>query len=141
MFICTIGFLIYWIISMHGRMLQFGIFRAIGMSQKNVIQILILEQLLTSGVAIILGIIIGGIASVLFVPVLQLVFSSVEQVPPFIIIKNREDYLKIYFIISSIGFFLLFFIKHHNVVFISSPLFRIRILHLRYLYCLLRFPE
>ena len=30
--LCTVGFLIYWILSIQSRVLQFGIFRAMGMS-------------------------------------------------------------------------------------------------------------
>ncbi|MBN2532583.1 MAG: ABC transporter permease [Spirochaetales bacterium] len=119
MFVCIIGFLIYWILSLQSRKLQFGIFRAIGLSRRKVISIIILEQIMMSGVAIFMGIIIGGIASYLFVPFLQLVFSSVEQVPPFHIVALRSDYLKIYSIVGIIlgtGFVILrFFINRLKI--------------------------
>lgn len=104
MLLCTTGFLIYWILSLQGRVLQFGILRAIGMSQRKVILIIILEQLIMSGAAILTGIIAGGAASRLFVPFLQLVFSSADQVPPFRVIALQSDYFKIYLIIAFMLF-------------------------------------
>ncbi len=104
MLVCTIGFLIYWIISLQGRVLQFGILRAMGLSQGKVVLIIIMEQLIMSGAAILTGIIIGGTASRLFVPFLQLVFSSAEQVPPFRVIALQSDYNKIYMIVALMLF-------------------------------------
>jgi putative ABC transport system permease protein len=94
--ISIIGFLIYWIISIKERLLQFGIFRATGLSTWKVIGMLITEQVLVSGVAVLLGIIIGGFASYLFVPLLGAVFSTAEQIPPFEVIAYWSDYLKVY---------------------------------------------
>lgn len=100
MVVCTIGFLIYWMLSLQGRTLQFGILRAMGLKQRQVVSIVILEQILISGTAIFMGILIGGITSNLFIPLFQLVFSSLEQVPAFIIIASRGDYYKIYLFVS-----------------------------------------
>lgn len=102
--ISIIGFLIYWIISIKERLLQFGIFRATGLSTGKVIGMLITEQVLVSGVAVVLGIIIGGIASYLFVPLLGAVFSTAEQIPPFEVIAYWSDYLKVY---GFVGFMLI----------------------------------
>jgi len=99
MSVSTIGFLIYWILSIRQRELQFGIFRAMGMSVKKVIGLLACEQVLISGTAILVGIIIGGIASDLFVPLLQMAYSAAQQVPPFKVIAAREDYIKIYTVV------------------------------------------
>jgi len=119
MIICTIGFLIYWILSIHSRTLQFGIYRAIGLSRRDILSIIGLEHVMMSGASILMGILVGGLASNLFVPFLQLVFSSVEQVPPFMVIARRSDYMKIYTIIVimlGIGFFLLsYFIKRLKI--------------------------
>jgi putative ABC transport system permease protein len=102
--ISIIGFLTYWIISIKDRLLQFGIFRATGLSTGKVIGMLITEQVLVSGVAVVLGIVIGGIASYLFVPLLGAVFSTAEQILPFEVIAYWSDYLKVY---GFVGFMLI----------------------------------
>ncbi|MDD5603980.1 MAG: ABC transporter permease, partial [Eubacteriales bacterium] len=96
MIISTIGFIIYWVLSIRSRMLQFGILRAMGLSLMKVLGMLFTEQLMISGVAIFMGIVIGGISSNLFVPLLQIIYSSEQQVLPFIIVAAAEDYNRVY---------------------------------------------
>jgi len=100
MVISIIGFLIYWIISIKSRTLRFGIFRAIGFSTKNVFGMLACEQLLLSVVAIFVGIIIGGLTSDIFIPLVQLSHEISEQVPPFKIYASRVDFFRIYVIVG-----------------------------------------
>lgn len=100
MVISTLGFLIYWIISIQSRVLYFGILRAMGLSLSRVIGIIGCEQLLVSGVAIAAGIAIGGVTGDLFIPLLQLVYSAAEQVPPFKIVADAGDYIKIYSVVA-----------------------------------------
>ena len=110
MLISLLGFLIYWIISIQGRVLQFGILRAMGMSLTKVIGMLACEQILVSGAAILIGILIGGITGDLFIPLLQIMYSSADQVPPFKIMANGADYIKVYAVIGTMitmGFLIL----------------------------------
>lgn len=100
MIMCIIGFLIYWILSIKSRTLQFGILRAMGVSYGGVIAMIIYEQLLVSGVSIFTAIFIGGIASDLFVPLFQSLYDASEQVPGFAVIPLRSDYLKLYAVIA-----------------------------------------
>ena len=102
--IALIGFIIYWILSLKSRVLQFGIIRAMGMEKNKVTRMLVWEHLLTSGTAIIMGIIIGRIAGSLFVPLIQLVYASAEQVPPFKIVVLSKDFIQIYIIGLSLIF-------------------------------------
>ncbi len=104
MAICVVGFVIYWILYLKGRVLQFGILRAMGFGQGKVIGMLIWEQLLISGTAIILGIVIGHLTGMLFVPLLQLIYSAAEQVPPFRIVAIRQDFIKVYAVAIAILF-------------------------------------
>ena len=99
MAMCFIGFLIYWILSIRGRTLQFGILRAMGMSFREIISMIVYEQILVSGVSIFLSIIIGGIASDIFVPLFQVLYNVTEQVPPFKVVSQRSDYFKLYGIV------------------------------------------
>jgi len=100
MIVSTIGFLIYWIISLQGRALQFGVFRAMGLSRVSVIAMVVWEQILVSLVAIVVGVVIGGAAADLFVPLLEVTRSAAQQVPPFRVVADPGDYVKLYAIVS-----------------------------------------
>ncbi len=100
MVITLIGFLIYWIFNIRNRTLQFGILRAMGLSKRSLIGMILWEQVLISGVAILAGLLIGTLASYLFVPLLQVVYSASEQVPPFRVIVYSGDYLRIFVILG-----------------------------------------
>ncbi len=95
MTISLIGFLIYWTISIRERALQFGVFRAIGLSQPKIFRLLLYEQILVSGMAMAAGIAIGSVTSRLFVPLLQIVYSAAQQVPPFKVVAYAGDFAKI----------------------------------------------
>ena len=98
--ICIIGFLTYWLMSIKKRVLQFGIFRAMGLTLKNIIQMIACEQLMVTGSSVLGGILIGGLASKIFVPMLQVVYSSEEQVPPFKVIAYLSDYTRLFVIFT-----------------------------------------
>jgi putative ABC transport system permease protein len=59
------------------------------------------EQILVSGAAILLGIVVGGLTSDTFIPLLQIVYNSADQVPPFKIMAYAGDYIKIYVVIGT----------------------------------------
>ncbi len=91
--ITAIGFLIYWILSIKARVLQFGILRAMGMSLKKLIKVLINEQILISGVSILMGFIIGNISVKIFSPLVNIMADKSEQILPsgIIPISNTES--------------------------------------------------
>lgn len=99
MIMAIVGFLIYWILSIKGRTLQFGILRAMGMTMREIIVMLGYEQILVSGVSIAMAFIIGGITSDIFVPVFQSMYALSDQIPPFIVSASGSDYIKIYILI------------------------------------------
>jgi putative ABC transport system permease protein len=98
--ITIIGFLIYWILSIKRRVLQFGIFRAIGLTSREIIGMIACEQLLITGSSIFAGIELGNITSKIFVPLFQMVYGSDQQVPPFQVISDVNDYLRLYAILA-----------------------------------------
>lgn len=100
MLISTIGFLIYWILSIKSRALQFGIFRAMGLSMRSINSMLVWEQFLISGVALLMGIVIGGITCDLFIPLIQIAYSAEEIALPFKVFAYGEDYIKLYSIVG-----------------------------------------
>ncbi len=99
MIMTIIGFLIYWIMSIRSRTLQFGILRAMGVTFREIIGIIGYEQLLVSGVSVAMAFIIGGAVSDLFVPLFRSMYSPADQVPPFRVAAAQSDYIKIYVII------------------------------------------
>ncbi len=76
MLITFIGFLLYWIMNMRKRKLQFGILRAMGLTRAKVTFMLTLEQLLTTGVAVLVGIFLGNLSTRLFMPILSQTYES-----------------------------------------------------------------
>lgn len=102
--LCSAGFLIYWILSIQSRALQFGIFRAMGMTMKEVLGMLFNEQIFVSGVSIAAGIGIGKLASQLFVPMIQMVYNSGKQLLPSEIQSAAADTLKMYLVVAVVMF-------------------------------------
>jgi putative ABC transport system permease protein len=98
--ITIIGFLIYWILSIKRRVLQFGIFRAIGLTSREIIGMIACEQFLITGSSILAGIELGNLASKIFVPLFQMVSAAEQKVPPFKVTSDVNDYIKLYFIVA-----------------------------------------
>lgn len=100
MLVSFIGFLLFWVLTLSGRTLQYGVLRAMGISFPQMIGMLVSEQLLTSGAAVLIGVFIGNVTSMKFVPLFEMSFASKEQVPPFTITYQLSDYLQLYGIIG-----------------------------------------
>ena len=99
MIMTIIGFLIYWILSIRSRTLQFGILRAMGVTFREIIGMIGYEQILVSGVSIAMAFVIGGIASDMFVPLFRSMYNPADQVPPFLVAAAQSDYIKLYLLI------------------------------------------
>ncbi|UUZ96472.1 ABC transporter permease [Paenibacillus sp. P25] len=99
-FICFFGFLLYWVLSLFARTLQFGILRAMGISFFQLIVMLAGEQILISGAAIVIGIATGSITSLLFVPLFEMSFDPSTQVPPFKVTFDPRDQIRLYWIVT-----------------------------------------
>lgn len=94
--ICFAGFLIYWILSVRARVLQFGVFRALGMRMRSLVGLLVYEQCLITFTSIVLGIIIGEITARLFVPLVLLSYTAGELILPPVITNQTADYINMY---------------------------------------------
>ena len=79
--VCAAGFLIYWVLSIRSRELQFGIFRAMGLGMKSVFAMLACEQALISGASILAGIGAGTLVSDHFVSLIQIGYSTGSRLP------------------------------------------------------------
>lgn len=80
--LCVIGFLIFWILSIRQRTLLFGIYRAMGMTMREIFTMLINEQLCVSLLSILAGFGIGFLASKWFMPLIQLAYASGDSSLP-----------------------------------------------------------
>lgn len=94
--ISFIGFILYWILTLQSRTLQYGTYRAMGVSMPKLSRIMILEQVFTSGVACVLGVIIGGFASYLYVPLFKVSLGIDQLMPPFRVVFDPTDEQRIY---------------------------------------------
>lgn len=74
MVICVTGYLIYWIMSIQSRELLFGIYRAMGMGIRKVYGMVFTEQIICLAGAVTAGGILGMLASILFIPLLAIVY-------------------------------------------------------------------
>ncbi|MDP4143721.1 MAG: FtsX-like permease family protein [Bacillota bacterium] len=121
--ICLFGFILYWVLSIKSRTLQIGVLRAIGMSAKKVRLMMIWEQVLTSVVAMIGGVVVGLATSALYLPFFQVSLDASSKVPPFKVISYLGDRVKIYcfmIFIFAVGFGLITYVlssmKINNVL-------------------------
>jgi putative ABC transport system permease protein len=111
MLISLVGYILYWFFALSGRVVQFGILRAMGLKRGQLTTMLLLEQLLTTGLSIALGIGLGKLSSYIFLPFLQSAGDSASQIPPFRIVFEAKDTMKLYYavgVMMLIGIGLLF---------------------------------
>ncbi len=100
MLITFVGFFIYWILAIKGRLLQFGILRSMGLSRMSVILVLLWEQLLVSVTAILAGLGLGTLTAELFAPILECNVDAADQMLPFLVVAYPVDYWRIVGIVA-----------------------------------------
>ena len=99
--LCAVGYLIYWIMSIRSREMMFGVLRAFGMHKEEILQMLINEQIFSGIYSIFAGILIGTIAYKMFVPMLQMAYSTTAQVLPLVLITETSDMVRLYLVVSA----------------------------------------
>jgi putative ABC transport system permease protein len=90
--IAVLGFIIYWMISLRIRTLSFGIYRSLGISSGGITLTLVLEQFLTLGASMLIGLISGNIVGKMFIPLIKELWYKNKYVIP----ANNLTYLKEY---------------------------------------------
>ncbi|MCR5830101.1 MAG: FtsX-like permease family protein [Lachnospiraceae bacterium] len=100
--ICSIGYLMYWSLSIRARQLQFGVFRAMGVTAGQVSGMLIIEQILTGVYCIIVGLISGYLASILFVPMIQIAYQGADNVLAMKLITKPSDVIELVAVILAV---------------------------------------
>ena len=99
--ICFVGYLIYWTLTISSRELLLGVLRAMGMSQKEVMIMLINEQIFSSVLPLLAGAVIGVVASFLYIPLIQIAYSASNQVLPLILSIKATDMVRLFAIIAA----------------------------------------
>jgi putative ABC transport system permease protein len=94
------GYVLYWFFNLSGRVVQFGVLRAMGLSRRQLTGMLLLEQLFTAGLSIGLGILIGKITSLIFLPFLQTAENVADTVPPFRVVFDSKDTNQLYAVVG-----------------------------------------
>lgn len=97
--ILFLGYIIFNILSLKNNTLQVATLRAMGMEEKELTFMLITEHILTGIIPIIFAIVLGYLASIMFIPILGTAFSLEAQIPTIKIAFNNNDYLKLYTLI------------------------------------------
>lgn len=98
--LCAVGFLIYWILSIRSRTLLFGIFRAMGLRFKELILMLVNEQIAVTLPALAAGTGIGYLTARLYVPLILVAYGSEEQFIPLRILYAGQDFLRTFLIVG-----------------------------------------
>lgn len=93
--LCGVGYLIYWILSIRSREMLFGILRANGMHRREVLHILVNEQMFCGGYSVAAGIGIGRCACAMFVPILQNAYMVSDQILPLRLITDERDMIRL----------------------------------------------
>ena len=90
-----IGFMIYWITSIKSRELIFGIYRAMGLSMREIANMLLIEHTFGSVLPILFGIFTGVFSARLFVPLILLAYSPSYSTLKTVIITSGLDMIRI----------------------------------------------
>jgi len=100
--LCAAGFLIFWILSIQARSLQFGIYRAMGMSVGELVAMLINEHFWQSVTSVAAGAGIGFLVSKLYIPLIQIAYSSADASLPLEITRNLNEHIRLIVIIMAV---------------------------------------
>ncbi len=92
----VIGFLLYALFSFRRRFIEFGVLRAVGLSSGQMSAFLAWELALLILMGGLLGTLLGGGLSLLFIPYLQIGADEVSQIPPYVVEIAWSAILRIY---------------------------------------------
>ncbi len=99
--ICVVGFLIYWILTIKERELLYGIYRAMGMSMREIVGMLATEQIFSSFLATLCGFGVGALTTLLFTGLISTVYLPRKHNLPITILIRLSDSAKMIAIILA----------------------------------------
>jgi len=100
--LCSVGFLIFWILSIQSRSLLFGIFRAMGMTMREVFTMLINEQVFISGISVAVGALVGHLTAKLYMPLIQLAYAASDNALPLELISRSTDSVRLFAVVGMV---------------------------------------
>lgn len=100
--VCAVGFLIYWILTIKERELIYGIYRSMGLSMKEIIRMLVTEQIFSSLAACVGGYGVGILTTFLFTKLISVVYLPRIHNIPIHIIVNPSDSVKMCVIVGGV---------------------------------------
>ena len=98
--LCAVGFLIYWVLSIQSRTLQFGIFRAMGLFMREILTMLLNEHLFISGLSIVTGAAVGKLTAKLYMPLIQLAYAASDNALPLQVVSRSGDMARIAIVVG-----------------------------------------
>ncbi len=99
--LCVVGFMIYWIASVRQRELLFGIYRAMGMTVRDINSMLINEHLFSTLLSVLAGGGVGMIATILFARLFAVVYLPQEHNVSIFLHYDAGDILKLVLVIGA----------------------------------------
>lgn len=99
--VAVLAFVVYTIYATRQRLIQFGALRANGLSLLQTLGVVGLEQVLTVGIGLAIGIGAGNAATTLFLPFLRDRASETQPVPPFLTVTDLTDLTRLVAIVGA----------------------------------------
>ncbi len=112
--ICVVGFLIYWILTIKERELMYGIYRAMGMSMREIVTMLFTEQVFSSLLATLSGFGVGVLATWLFTGLISVVYLPRKHNLPITVFVRTQDSVRMVAIIAA-AFLICFIIMRRRI--------------------------
>ena len=81
--------------SIKQRELLLGIYRAMGMSMKQIIGMLLNEHVFSSLFSILIGILVGNLSSYFYVPLITIAYAPEKHVLPYTMASDFTDKIRI----------------------------------------------
>lgn len=103
--ICSVGFLLYWIMTLKKRELLLGVYRAMGMRMGEVRKMILTEQLFASAGPVLAGGGIGAVTTLLFVRLLMVVYLPQKHNIAIEIYIYPTDLLKLLAVLLAVMLF------------------------------------
>lgn len=100
LFLCVLGFMIYWISSIRDREMLFGIYRAMGISMSEIEKMLLLEQAFLTLISVFAGVVAGGLATMLFGRLFAVVYLPKKHSIPLENIIAIQDMIRLFAVLG-----------------------------------------
>ena len=93
--ICVIGFLIYWLTSIHSRQMYFGVYRAMGLGMKGINSMLVKEHIFSTMTLLISSVIVGLTTSILFIKLISCIYLPEKHSIPLGVYVSYSGFVRI----------------------------------------------